>query len=58
MLPTDQTFKTIEIKKNPFTDKKFRMGLKIKCFAINNITDFLFIATKEEVYLYTLNNYK
>ena len=57
MLPKDLKIKTMDVRKNPLMNKLNNKGLKIKCFAINCITDFLFIATKEDVYLYSLNNY-
>ena len=55
---TDHRFKTIELNWNHHTSHQHPEGLKVRCLAVNHITDFLFIATKAEVYLYSLNNFK
>ena len=74
MIPKSRRFKTIEYasrgvisgdKRSQKSSKGFssikgkrKDLLEIRCFAVNNITDFLFIATKTHVYLYTLNSFK
>ena len=36
----------------------YKEGLEVAAFAINHITDFLFIATKTDIFLYSLNSYE
>ena len=55
MRARDHKFQTLQIKENSLTKGQ---NIKMKCFALNNLTNFLFIATSTEIYMYSLDNYR